>query len=256
VNLPLLVQDAKVEREVAVARPASRRAGVPNGARPNIGHLIASVTAALAKQGLLIRGGFHPEPGEPGLEGAGTVLLIGNAGAAMWDAFAPHIDGAPDPLNRWTVGVIEPIAARFSARALYPFGELSWPFQRWAARAETLHPSPLGLLIHPEYGLWHAYRAALLFIQRLPLPPVRAAPSPCESCAEKPCMSACPVSAFTGGDYDVPACAAHIRKPDTNCVDAGCRSREVCPVGRDWRYPPEQVRFHMTAFSRAVAAAD
>ena len=89
----------------------------------------------------------------------------------MWDAFAPHIDGEPDPLNRWTRRVIEPIAESFGARAAYPFGEPGWPFQRWALRAETLYASPLGILIHPEYGLWHAWRAALLFDERLPLPP-------------------------------------------------------------------------------------
>ena len=27
----------------------------------------------------------------------------------------------------------------------------------------TCHASPLGLLIHPDYGLWHGYRGALLF---------------------------------------------------------------------------------------------
>ncbi len=29
--------------------------------------------------------------------------------------------------------------------------------------AEGLKPSPLGLLMHPEYGLWHGYRGAILF---------------------------------------------------------------------------------------------
>lgn len=215
--------------------------------------VIAPLRQALWVSGLLLRGGFHPEPGEPELDGAGTVLLVGNAGGAMWGAFEAHIDGAPDPLNRWTAGVIEPIAARFGARALYPFGEPCWPFQRWAERSEVLHASPLGLLIHPEYGLWHAYRAALLFVERLPLPSPRAAPSPCESCAEKPCLSACPVAAFSGAGYDVSACAAHIRRPDATCVGRGCHAREACPVGRAWRYPAEQIRFHMKAFSRSVA---
>lgn len=217
----------------------------------------SALAAALAPCGLILRGGFHPEPGEAGLEGAGTVLLIGNAGGAMWEAFQPHMDGAPDPLNRWTRGIIEPIAEGFGARSLYPFGEPHWPFQRWALRAEALFPSPLGLLIHPEYGLWHAYRAALLFSERLPLPARSDATSPCGSCAEKPCLSACPAGAFSGAGYDVPACASYLRLSsasvdETDCLTAGCHARNACPAGRGWRYPDAQIRFHMTAFGRSV----
>jgi hypothetical protein len=208
----------------------------------------------LVEHGLILRGGFHPEPDEPALEGAATVLLVGNAGPAMWKAFAPHIDGAPDPLNRWTKRVIEPLAARFGTRAVYPFDIDTPPFQRWALRSENVHPSPLGILIHPDYGLWHAWRAALLFSERVALPTRSLAPSPCESCAEKPCLSACPVGAFTGSNYDVSACATHIATPDADCHAIGCHARNACPVGTDWRYPPAQGRFHMAAFARSVAS--
>ena len=30
--------------------------------------------------------------------------------------------------------------------------------------------SPLGILIHPDWGLWHSYRGALAFRERLDLP--------------------------------------------------------------------------------------
>ena len=40
-------------------------------------------------------------------------------------------------------------------------------------RAEAVAPSPLGILIHPDYGLWHAYRGALAFAERLALPRAR-----------------------------------------------------------------------------------
>ena len=217
--------------------------------------MLALLAAALSAHGLILRGGFHPEPEEPGLEQAGTVLLVGHAGPAMWAAFEPHLDGAPDPLNRWTVRVIEPLAQAFAARALYPFGEPHWPFQRWAQRAEGLHPSPLGLLIHPEYGLWHAWRAALAFSERLPLPARRDAPSPCESCADKPCLSACPVGAFSSTGYEVTACAAHLSSAAASCRELGCHARDACPIGRVWRYPEAHIRFHMAAFRRSVAPA-
>jgi hypothetical protein len=218
------------------------------------GGSVREISTALAEHGLILRGGFHPEAEEGGhLAGVATLLLVGNAGGAMWRAFAPHIDGASDPLNRWTKRVVEPIAQEFGARAAYPFGEPHWPFQRWALRADTVFASPLGILIHPEYGLWHAYRAALVFSERLPIPPRAEAAPPCESCAAKPCLSACPVGAFTGGGYDVPTCAAHLASAVSICVDAGCHARNACPVGREWRYPEAQVRFHMAAFARSVA---
>jgi hypothetical protein len=181
-----------------------------------------------------------------------TVLVIGNAGAAMWEAFARHIDGRPNPLDRWTRDVVDPITEKFGARALYPFGLEAPPFQRWAVWSEAVFSSPLGILIHPEYGLWHAYRAALLFAERVGLPARSDASSPCESCAEKPCLSACPVGAFSGNEYDLIACADHIAKPLSDCTSVGCRARNACPVGREWRYPEEQLRFHMAAFSRSV----
>ena len=218
--------------------------------------MLADLETALVPHGLILRGGFHPEAGEAGLEDVGTVVLVGNAGPAMWEAFAPHIDGAPNPLDRWTQarrrsgrGEIRR-ARRLSLRPEAP------PFQRWALRAETLYSSPLGILIHPEYGLWHAWRAALLFAERLDLPPRSDAPSPCESCAEKPCLSACPVGAFTGSAYDVPACAAHIARPEADCLAVGCHARNACPVGPEWRYAEAQTRFHMAAFARSVAPLD
>jgi hypothetical protein len=211
-----------------------------------------ALSAALAPHGLILRGGFHPEASEAGLEDAATVLLVGNAGPAMWSAFEPYLDGLPDPLNRWTHKVLEPIAAEFAARVLYPFGEPAWPFQRWAQRAEPLHPSPLGLLIHPDYGLWHAWRGALLFRDRLPLAPIAQRPSPCETCAEKPCLVSCPVGAFSPAGYHVPVCAGHLSQPASLCPTRGCRARDACPIGRELRYPDGQIRFHMAAFAASV----
>ena len=216
--------------------------------------MMHDIASALEEHGLILRGGFHPAAEEGGLlQDAATVLLVGNAGAAMWETFTPHIDGERNPLDRWTKRVIDPIAERSGGRAIYPFGAEAPPFQRWALRAETVYPSPLGILIHPEYGLWHAYRAALLFTERLELPPRPAKPSPCDTCVDKPCLSACPVGAFTGAAYDVAACASHLASSEQACLAVGCLARHACPVGKDWRYADAQVRFHMAAFSRSVS---
>jgi hypothetical protein len=214
--------------------------------------------AALA--GLVLRGGFHPGPEDrlpalPGGQSARTLLLLGFVGPEGWAAFSTSAEaGLPEhPLDGWTRHVTEELAARLAAGALFPFeGPPYWPFQRWAMRAEPVAVSPLGILIHPDYGLWHAYRAALLFGETLELPTPAARPSPCETCAEKPCLTACPVGAFTRSGYAVEACAAHIAAPaGALCMEEGCRARDACPVGRGYRYPAPQIRFHMQAFRRA-----
>jgi epoxyqueuosine reductase QueG len=112
-------------------------------------------------------------------------------------------------------------------------------------------PSPIGTLIHPDYGLWHAYRGALVFAEHIALPPSAARPSPCETCQDKPCLSACPVNAFASGGYAVNACLDHISGDHgAECLHRGCLARRACPVGQRFRYSTEQTRFHMEAFLR------
>lgn len=213
----------------------------------------AELGRMLAPFGLIVRGGFATTPGD-GLA-ASTVLLIGNVGGAMWRAFARAGDMAgPDPLDRWSRRILDAAAARFDAEVVMPGdGPPYAPFISWAMRAEPVRPSPLGILIHPDYGLWHAYRGALLFARAIDLPPPRQASYPCETCADKPCLSACPVDAFAGEHYDVAACRGHIAAPaGAACMQSGCAARRACPVGRDWRYEPAQASFHMRAFLAGV----
>lgn len=219
---------------------------------------LPSIAAAATPLGLAARGAFHPAPDElPRPEGTAplrTVVLLGWIGGAQWPAFASSpeaADGAPDPLDRWSMRVVGVLAAELGAFALFPFAGPPWlPFQRWAARSEPVHPSPLGLLIHPEWGLWHSYRGALGFAQELDIPrPVRAQ-SPCDACLAKPCLSACPISAFAPGAYDVALCRGYVHTGGgRSCASAGCASRLACPVGRPHAYGPEQTAFHMRAFA-------
>ncbi len=230
----------------------------------------ARLAADLGRAGLTARGGFEPAPGElPALGGAsGSVVLVGAVGDSHWAAFSAspeYRDGAVDPLDRWSRRVVGAVAATWRARPLFPFeGPPFLPFQAWARRAEPVHASPLGLLVHPRYGLWHSYRAALLFARPLTgLPRREAAANPCASCAGRPCLSGCPVDAFGGGGYDstcvaaydTARCAGHLETPaGGRCLDEACLARAACPVGAAYRYPPAVARFHMGAFRRSLRA--
>jgi len=211
------------------------------------------IAAELATHGLVARGALHPGPQDNAPTGTKTILLAGNAGPGMWHAFAAARGEGDHALDEWSVMVLDDIAWRFDAAALYPSdGPPYLPFQRWALKAEPVHSSPLGILIHPDYGLWHGYRGALAFAETLPLPPRDGRSAPCGTCVDRPCLSTCPVAAFGEEGYDVPACAAHLRgQAGADCMALGCRARRACPVGRDYIYEPAQAEFHMAAFLRA-----
>ncbi|MGD1877090.1 MAG: ferredoxin [Kiloniellaceae bacterium] len=222
---------------------------------------LTEIAAALDGQGLVLLGAFHPieADGVPALSdgrACATLILAGNAGGGLWPAFtaAPEAaDSEGHPLDRWSARVLGALAGRFGGRALFPFGGPPYlPFQRWARRGAPLAQSPLGMLIHPDYGLWHAYRGAIALAEALDLPAAGPPSDPCASCRDKPCLSTCPVTAFTPAGYDVAACAGHVAAPDgADCLELGCRARRACPVGRAYHYPPAQARFHMAAFLAA-----
>ena len=217
---------------------------------------LADVESALRARGLLPRGAFHPGPEDavPSLSDgrpAGTLVLAGHAGAAMWEVFERERRAEPDPLDRWSAQILREVGESFGAAVLLA-GDPQHPFQRWARRAEAVHVSPLGILIHPDYGLWHAYRGALTFAERLVLPEPDSRPSPCDRCADRPCLRACPVGAFSRLGFDDAACSTHVSSPlGVECLERGCLARRACPIGRDHRYGDAQQRFHMEAFLTA-----
>jgi hypothetical protein len=220
-----------------------------------------TIRQAVTATGLILRGAFHPETGDkvpamPSGEPVGTLVLLGFSGGQGWASFArsPEFgDGAPDPLDRWSRRIVGTLAAGLEAVAFYPFGGPPFlPFIAWAQRAEPVYPSPIGMLIHPDWGLWHSYRGALGFAARLVLPVPDHRVSPCESCSTRPCLTSCPVGAFTPGRYDVAGCAAHLGTVGgADCLGSGCRARRACPIGRTVQYEPAQAVFHMQAFRGA-----
>jgi hypothetical protein len=170
----------------------------------------------------------------------------------MWAKFRSSSPTGKHPLDSWTRSLLGPIAAALGAAFVHPSDEPFQPFQRWAARADTVFNSPIGLLIHPTYGLWHAYRGAFVFdgeIAGIPEPDAEVV-SPCLTCTDRPCLDSCPVDAFTSDGYDVNRCAGHLAGgDDPDCGSLGCHARTACPVGVAFTYAPDQMRFHMDAFS-------
>ena len=221
---------------------------------------LTPIEQAIARAGMATRGALRLDASDLVGELApfSTLFLIGMVGSAQWPAFVDSpeaADGAAHPLDRWSRRVIGALARDLGARALHPFeGPPYWPFQAWARRAEPVWPSPVGMLLHRDYGLWHSYRGALAFRERIVISPLEPSRSPCESCAEKPCLHSCPVGAFTPDGYDVVGCAGHVRgDAGVDCLDGGCKARRACPVGGEHAHGEAQTRFHMRAFLAARA---
>jgi len=218
------------------------------------------IREAVENAGLAWRGAFHATPQDNAPAETKTVVLLGFTGARGWPAFAASdeaSDQQPHPLDRWSRRIIGGMAEAWGAVAFYPFGgplggQPGVPFLRWAQRAEAVHPSPLGLFIHPTWGLWHSYRGALALPHLLDLSPREESPSPCAQCDTKPCLSACPVNAFSANAaalYDVPRCKSHLATTSgTDCLQHACAARRACPVGAAYCYETAQASFHMRAF--------
>lgn len=218
---------------------------------------MTEIAAAVGATGLGVVGWFHPGPQDGAPDGAGTLVLLGPSDGAMWALFrasGEYRDGPPDPLDRWSRRIIDGLAARLGAAALYPFGGPPWhPFQRWAALGEGAVKSPVAMQASPARGLWMSYRGALAFAERLRLPP-RPMADPCEGCPA-PCTTACPVDALAGGSYDVPRCVSHVTGPAGAACRRGCLVRAACPAGAATTLPVEQCAFHMAAFLAAQGSA-
>jgi hypothetical protein len=181
-----------------------------------------------------------------------SAVMVGHFGSTIWPHFSQwwqSRSNVADPLDTWSKEILSDVAVRVGALAVFPSDQPYQPFQEWAKRAEGLAASPLGLLIHPQYGLWHAFRGALLFDSDLEPSQRFPVVNPCDICLYKPCLSACPVKAFDGMSYAVDRCRNYLWSEGFECMDNGCKARLACPIGQEHAYVSDQQRFHMAAFA-------
>ncbi|WP_121067133.1 ferredoxin [Chachezhania antarctica] len=202
------------------------------------------VSDRASAEGLLVMG-VVPDP-QP-------IVLLG-AGPGFWDGLRSSeegTDGAPDPVDRWSLRVIANLAGELGAAPRFPFGGPPYePFIDWALRSGRAWSSPTGMLVHDTVGLMISYRGALVFDRPLADVPTPLAASPCDDC-RRPCLAACPVGAL-GPDhaYDVPACHDYLATEagQASCMTRGCTVRRSCPVSQGADRSDAQSAYHMKAF--------
>ncbi|MDE0308457.1 MAG: hypothetical protein OXI60_01310 [Acidiferrobacterales bacterium] len=175
-----------------------------------------------------------------------STVLIANAGAAFWHALEQFSLHGNDPVDDFSVHLAQTYSTEFldtDFKLLYP-SDLPISLRAVADRTGWSHPSPLGITIHPEFGTWYAFRA--MFLVRMSLPASDSSPteSPCDSCVDKPCIPACHVDAVGKiGSFDLDTCARFRIREASPCAFS-CNSRNRCPIGSEYRYVPEQMKYH------------
>lgn len=185
----------------------------------------------------------------PGRFLSGCLVLMGNGGGDFWSHYREQSIDDPDPVDRFSLETGERILRQqlslkeSDLQALYP-GHHLVPLQQLGRLAGWHHPSPLGVGINHEWGLWYAYRAAFACTLELPRLTQPKSDNPCDSCREQPCVTRCPAQALDPQKgIDINQCAGLRLADNSPCADR-CIGREACPVAPQARYSDEQIRYH------------
>jgi ferredoxin len=209
--------------------------------------ILQTIQRMLNKKSLDIVGSFNPDRSDNVCSKLRTILLVGPKEPFFWDVFkksSEYRDNKENPLDRWSKKTIDEIAIKSNSRSFFPFEAPFQPFIDWAKKCSTMGSSPVRLLVHKEKGLFISFRGALGINEHIETP--NTSKDICTPC-EKPCLTACPVSALNQDGYDVVRCKDYLNTPSGfECRD-GCLVRRSCPSGQNLRLK-EQSNFHMRAF--------
>jgi epoxyqueuosine reductase len=203
---------------------------------------------------------------DPICPGCRSIVVIGNGGADFWRVFKGHAAENPgwferdNPLDDFTREVVEkeivmPIqTAGVRCVTVYPFGSNgpTLNFMQLATLSGLAAPSIIGVVVHPVFGPWIAFRAALLLDCKIDHPGDAIGFDPCPACSTRSCISACPGAAvsFPSG-WNIPKCLAHRVEAHPECADR-CHARVACVLSPDQRYPDDELAYHQARALRVM----
>jgi hypothetical protein len=197
---------------------------------------------------------------------ARSIVVVGNGGGAFWAAFKRHAHRNPGwmqrehPLDDFTREIAESsIAAPVRATGtrcfiVYPFihEARTLNFVQLARTAGLTGPSIIGVSLHPEFGPWIAFRAALLVDELIDSPGPATRFNPCPTCTARTCIKACPASAVSiEHGSDRLKCLTHRVEVEQDCI-IQCHARAACVVGPEHMYPHDELAYHQTRTLDAI----
>ena len=178
----------------------------------------------------------------------GSIILLGPHEPSYWPTICDSPewqDRMPDPVGQWSHRIIERVAQVTGSKPHFLFGAQPAPFLKWAWASDRAWQSPVVTAVQAEAGLLVSYWGALELDYSIH---VSRHESPCPSCT-KPCMTACPVGALIGGDYNLDACWGYMRAdPDQRYLSAGCPVHRFCPISSLHPRIAKHSAYHMQQF--------
>ena len=175
-----------------------------------------------------------------------TTVLIANAGYQLWQSMRAEKIKSEDPVDQYSISLAHEFAKKFldcKAQILYP-SDLAISLRTIGEKTGWSFTSPMGISIHPTFGTWFAYRVLFLVETHMPPTAPLIAEHPCSSCPDKPCQTVCPSGAVREIDaFGLETCARY-RITDASPCAYQCLARLSCPVGVEYQYIPEQLKYH------------
>lgn len=179
-----------------------------------------------------------------------SLLMIGHGGKRFWQGFMNQTrhttERSSNPIDDYSIEVADHFMQQrwpeLSYHVLYP-GPNPVGLQQLGVLAGWYHSSPLKVGINATWGLWYAYRVVLLVEGVLEPTEKVQQPSPCDSCMDKPCITACPGQALSDAGRMLTLCVDHRLQPESSCQNT-CVARQACPIQLQHRYDPDQIHYH------------
>lgn len=176
------------------------------------------------------------------------VLLLAASGTEVWRSMreSGHAKG-DNPVDDYSRDLVcRVLSEHFGGRSFdiaYPGAGVA-PLMALGEYLNWTWPSPLGLGIHGERGLWFAWRVLVRIDLDVPSTTPVVSESPCLSCKTQDCVSACPAGAVSIDEsFELNRCFDFRVKENSPCA-ASCLSRLACPVAREHQYDPRQFEYH------------
>lgn len=173
------------------------------------------------------------------------LLVFAHGGKTMWQALqqSPY-KSAVQPIDTFSTYTVDHFFATELPEnrhtILFPGGKQPIDLRTLGKLAGWHHSSPFRIGIHPRFGTWFAYRVVAFADTNLEPTATLKSHHPCETCSDKPCISACP--AVHQGELNLQLCMDYRLQEDSHCATQ-CLSRNSCPVGREHQYSEAQMQY-------------
>jgi len=177
-----------------------------------------------------------------------SVILIGSGGRSFWEKFQDEIHGSSktsaDPIDDICIRFFNDNFSNENHTLIYPNKNFHFDILSLSSLLNFSSPSPLGLHINRDFGTWFAFRLVILSNVEYESSDKLDFFSPCLTCIDKPCLSACPAGATSLEKFNLKSCSDYRSKPDSAC-QRHCFSRRACPFQSQNSYSEKQLSYHM-----------